>query len=99
MSSGIQDRLLNNTAFIEYMLDLHTLFKSDNMRKIQVFFGTLIAHYDTRNIKHSRLTEVLMNTVAAHKLNLMLNNHSIIMLAIRSLLILTQRRLSNLKAH
>ena len=89
VSSGIQDRLLNNGSFIEYMLNMHTIFKSDNRRKIQVFFGTIIASYDTRHVNHGQLTETLMSTIASHKMTLMMASHSIMMLSFRSLLIMS----------
>jgi hypothetical protein len=81
------------------MLDMHTIFKSDNRRKIQVFFSTLISNYDTRHINHGEVTETLMNTIASHKLTLMMANHSIMMLSFRSLLIMSQRRLTNIKGY
>jgi hypothetical protein len=81
------------------MLDMHTIFKSDNRRKIQVFFSTLISNYDTRHINYGEVTETLMNTIASHKLTLMMANHSIMMLSFRSLLIMSQRRLTNIKGY
>jgi hypothetical protein len=81
------------------MLDMHTIFKSDNRRKIQVFFGTLISNYDTRHINYGEVTETLMNTIASHKLTLMMANHSIMMLSFRSLLIMSQRRMTNIKGY
>jgi hypothetical protein len=81
------------------MLDMHTIFKSDNRRKIQVFFSTLISNYDTRHVNYGEVTETLMNTIASHKLTLMMANHSIMMLSFRSLLIMSQRRLTNIKGY
>jgi hypothetical protein len=78
---------------------MHTIFKSDNRRKIQVFFSTLISNYDTRHINYGEVTETLMNTIASHKLTLMMANHSIMMLSFRSLLIMSQRRLTNIKGY
>ena len=37
VGSGVQERILNNQGFIDYMLDLYTIFKgnhSDSKRKI-----------------------------------------------------------------
>jgi hypothetical protein len=58
-----------------------------------------LSSFDTRHVNYGMLTETLMNTVAAHKLTLMMAGHSIIMLSFRSLMILSQRRLSNIKGY
>jgi hypothetical protein len=47
-------------------------------------------------MKHERLTELLMNTVATHKASLLMCNHASVMLAIRSLLVVQHRRFANI---
>lgn len=63
-----------------------------------MFFNTVITNFDSRNLKHERLTETLMNTIATHKMSLLMCNHSILMLAIRSLMVIHQRRFCSIKS-
>lgn len=77
-------------------MDIHSMFRQENRRKLQVIFNTLINFYDSRALKHDRLTELLIGAVATHKASLLMCNHSSLMMAIRSLLTIQHRRFSNL---
>lgn len=97
LGSGIQERILLNTGLFEYMMDMHMAFKlPENRRKILLFFFTVITSFDSRAVKHEKLTLMIMNSVATHKASLLMCNHSILMLAIRSLMTIHQRRFANL---
>jgi hypothetical protein len=100
LSSGVQDRLLNNSHFLDYMLNLLAFFKLENRRKLLVFLSLVVSSYDTRcTLNFGQLTESLMTLLATHKQTLMLAGHSQLMLAMRTLLHLHERRLGNIHAH
>ena len=82
------------------MLNLYTVFKpamSENRRKILIFISSVITYYDTRLLKFDLITEVLIGSVATHKLSLLFTGHSILMLGIRTMIYIHQRRLSSIK--
>ena len=48
--------------------------------------STVITNFDSRHVKFYRLSEMLTNTAATHKLSLLFGGHSLLMLGIRSLI-------------
>ena len=69
------------------MIDLYSIFKAsqtENKRKIQLFLSIFISSFDTRHIKFDRVTELLMNSIATHKMTL-------------TLMLIHQRRLTSVR--
>ncbi len=94
MTSGIQDRILGNAHFFEWLLDVYQVTKqTENKRKILQFLTTVMINFDHRQLKFDRLSEILTNTVGTHKLSLLFSGHSLLMLSIRALIIMNQKRL------
>lgn len=94
LTSGIQDRILNNGPFLAWLQDIYQVSKAiETKRKVLQFFATLLSSFDHRQLRSERLIEILTNTVGTHKLSLLFINHSLLMLAIRTLIITSQKRL------
>ena len=62
-----------------------------------MFLSIFISSFDTRHIKFDRVTELLMNSIATHKMTLLLADHSALMLSIRTLMLIHQRRLASVR--
>lgn len=92
----MQERL-NFPQLIEFLMDVYTgVLDGEGKRKVHILISRLIMKYDIRNVRLDRVIEVLMSTVATHKQSLLFNGHSSVMLAIRSLIIVNQRRMHSL---
>ena len=96
MPSRFSENVLS-TQLIDYLTSLYVILKDryEHRQKILFLLNFVITNYETRNLQLDRLPQLLIGTIAQHRLSHSFDGNSMVMISIRTLIHIYNKRLTH----